>query len=319
MRTLGQYALETWLPNHVVEATTRQGYRYLLNRYIVPELGDRKMAEIMSGHVREWVARLQAVHGARPPTVRRCKVVLDALFTTALNDQVTLLHPGKGVKTPPVATRPCTIVTVEQFDRLLQEVDDDAMRLLLETDIETGVRWGELTELRPRDVDIDAGIVTVSRVVVRTDSAAGATRARFAVKPYPKDQQWRRVSISPDLTARLREHIERYGVDADDLIFTQPDAQLAAAGPRDCPIRRHLASPSPITPVGSTATGQPPRTTAGRADVCTARTRWPRIAPAVALQARTTPDRPEQSVAMGTSTTHGFAERSGPTRLPWLT
>jgi integrase len=158
MRTLGQYALETWLPNHVVEATTRQGYRYLLHRYIVPELGDRKMAEIMPGHVREWVARLQAVHGARPLTVRRCKTLLDALFTTAL--------------------------TVEQFDRLLRAVDDEAMRLLLETDIETGLRWGELTELRPRDVDLDAGIVTVSRVVVRNDSAAGATRPRFAVKPY---------------------------------------------------------------------------------------------------------------------------------------
>jgi integrase len=90
------------------------------------------------------------------------------------------------VKTPPIATKPRTTITVEQFDRLLHVVDDEAMRLLLETDIETGLRWGELTELRPRDVDLNAGIVTVGRVVVRTDSAAGAIRPRFAVKPYPR-------------------------------------------------------------------------------------------------------------------------------------
>jgi integrase len=228
MQTLRQYALETWLPNHVVEASTRQGYRYLLNRYIVPELGDRRMAEIMPGHVREWVARLQEIHGARPPTVRRCKVVLDALFTTALNDQLTLLHPGKGVKTPHVATKPRTIITVEQFSRLLEAVDDDAMRLLLETDIETGLRWGELTELRPHDVDLDTRVVTVSRVVVRTDTAASATRARFAVKQYPKDEQWRRVSISAEFAERLRQHIERHGLGADDLMFTQPAPAGAA-------------------------------------------------------------------------------------------
>ena len=40
--------------------------------------------------------------------------------------------------------------------------------------------------------------------------------------------QWRRVSISADLAARLREHIERYGLGADDLIFTQPAPAGAA-------------------------------------------------------------------------------------------
>jgi integrase len=211
-----------------------------------PGLGEpprRSARRPPSRHVREWVARRQDVHGDRPPTVRRCKVVLDALFTTALNDQVTLLHPGKGVKTPPVATKPRTIITVEQFDRLLQAVDDDAMRLLLETDIETGLRWGELTELRPHDVDLDARVITVCRVVVRTDTAISASCAKFAVKAYPKDEQWRRVSISADIAEGLREHIERHGLGSDDLIFTQP----SPIGPAR---RRRPPQPPDRTPSG---------------------------------------------------------------------
>jgi hypothetical protein len=30
-------------------------------------------------------------------------VIVDAILTTGLNDQITVLHAGKGVKTPPVA------------------------------------------------------------------------------------------------------------------------------------------------------------------------------------------------------------------------
>jgi integrase len=40
------------------------------------------------------------------------------------------------------------------------------MRLLVETDIESGLRWGELTELRVKDLDFTTGIVTAARVAV---------------------------------------------------------------------------------------------------------------------------------------------------------
>jgi len=55
---------------------------------------------------------------------------------------------------------------VEQYERIHEALVDDTMRLLVETDIESGLRWGELTELRVRDVELATGMVTVSRVVV---------------------------------------------------------------------------------------------------------------------------------------------------------
>jgi hypothetical protein len=67
------------------------------------------------------------------------------IFTTALNDQVTVLHPCKGVKTPPVPAQPRTIITPEQFAELHRALPDDQSRLLVETAIETGLRWGEGT------------------------------------------------------------------------------------------------------------------------------------------------------------------------------
>jgi len=99
------------------------------------------MADVLPSEVRQWIARLQDPLGVNPPTLVKCKIVLDAIFATALNDQVVFLHPGKGVKAPPVATQPRRIITAEQYARIHASLPDDTMRLLVETDMESGLRW----------------------------------------------------------------------------------------------------------------------------------------------------------------------------------
>jgi hypothetical protein len=71
-----------------------------------------RMIDILPEHVREWVADMKA-RGVTPHSIRYAMVVLSAIFTTALNDQVTSLHPCKGVKTPPVPAQPRNIITPE--------------------------------------------------------------------------------------------------------------------------------------------------------------------------------------------------------------
>ncbi|HEX9176459.1 MAG TPA: hypothetical protein VF874_10365, partial [Mycobacterium sp.] len=53
-----------------------------------------------------------------------------------------------------------------RFDEIYAQLPNDTARLLVETDIETGLRWGELTELRPADIDTSTRVLTVSRVVL---------------------------------------------------------------------------------------------------------------------------------------------------------
>ncbi len=217
-QTVQRYVEDEWFPNHVIEHTTRQTYTYLLYRYLLPEFGPMRMIEVLPSHVREWVVRLQR-EGVGAPTIRYCKVIVDAIFTTALNDQVTFLHPGKGVKTPPLATRPRRIITPEQFDAFYEALPDATMRLLVETDIESGLRWGELTELRPKDIDFTTGIVTVSRVVVELNPKFHPHGGRFLVKVYPKDKEWRRFRLSAQITAKIKAHVEAGKLGPEDLIF----------------------------------------------------------------------------------------------------
>ena len=224
-QTFDRYVSQEWLPNHVMELRTRESYVYYLDRRILPEFGPMRMVEILPAHVREWVKKL-AAEGARPPTIKYCMVILSAIFTTALNDQVTFLHPCKGVKTPPIPKKPHRIITPEQFDALHAALETEAMKLLVETDIESGLRWGELSELCPADLDFGTGVLTVSRVVVELSPEFHPDGGRFLVKDYPKDTEHRRLKLSDQIVAKLQAFIKANDIGRDDLIFTMPTATM---------------------------------------------------------------------------------------------
>jgi integrase len=228
-QTFHRYVTEEWLPHHVMEPTTREAHTYQINKHILPWFGPMRMNEIMPSHVREWVTDLQA-KGVTPVTVKRLRFVLSAIFTTALGD-VIFLHPCKGVKTPTVARKPLKIIIPQQFDMIYEALPDPASRLLIETDIESGLRWGELTELRVRDLDPATRMLTVSRAVVQVNPKFHPDGARFLVKPYPKDKEYRRFKLSQQLVEKLVAHIEARQLRDDDLLFT---------------ITRQDAPPSPL-------------------------------------------------------------------------
>lgn len=234
-----RYVEEEWLPNHVIEPSTREGYTYQIGKHIMPWFGGMKMVEILPSHVREWVTHLSQER-VSPKTIQNLRNILSAVFTTALNDQVTFLHPCKGVKTPTVPVRPPTIIGPEQFNAIYQALPDDSTRLLVETAIETGLRWGELIELRPHDIDLATRVLTVSRAAVQIDPKFHPEGKRFLVKPYPKDKEYRRFKLSSQIAAKIAAHIDAERLRAADLLFSlrreaaaRPPLRLVPAGDGD--------------------------------------------------------------------------------------
>src|SRR5262249_55420761 len=115
-------------------------------------------------------------------------------------------------KVPPTPRKPLTIVTPEQFDAIYQALPDAMSRLLVEADIESGLRWGELAELRAGDVDLTTGILTVTRTVMELNPKYHPTGGPHLVKAVPKEhrdrpvqaeQAGRREASSPNQGAAL--------------------------------------------------------------------------------------------------------------------
>ena len=233
-QTFRRYVTEEWLPHHVIEVTTREAYTYQLNKHIMPWFGPMRMNEIMPSHVREWVTDLQA-KGVTPATIQKVRFILSAIFTAALND-VTYLHPCKGVKTPTVPRKPLKIITPEQFDAIYAAIPGAILQLLVETDIETGLRWGELTELRVKDLDpYHAGPDG------QPDGRAGRSeippnrRAGSSSRSTPRTRNTAVSSSALQLAGKIGTHITGGGLGPGDLIFPMP--------PQDSPAARLRAVP----------------------------------------------------------------------------
>jgi integrase len=160
-----RYVEDEWFPNHQIELTTRQNYRYVLDKHILPVFGGHKMIAILPADIRAWLTSLKEA-GVKPATVKHCLAVLSAIFTTAFNDQITTLNPCAGIKAPTVPPATRRIITPEQFALIHQALPTNQVRLLVETDVETVLRWGELVELRVRDLDLQHGLLAVSRTVI---------------------------------------------------------------------------------------------------------------------------------------------------------
>lgn len=218
-QTFQEYVEQTWLPNHEMEPSTRQSYTYSIYKHIMPEFGPMRMVDILPEHVRQWVTKMKE-SGVKPVTIRYNKIILSAIFSTAFDNQIIFIHPSKGVKTPTVPKKPRTIITPGQFDLIYKQLPDDDTRLLVETAIETGLRWGELTELRVSDLDCMTRILTVSSAVVEVNPKFHPEGRRFLVKEYPKDKEYRRLKLTAQLVSKTQAYIAERRLGPNDLLFT---------------------------------------------------------------------------------------------------
>ena len=145
--TFREYVENTWLPSKHIELTTRAAY-HQPGQALLSFFGDRPMARILPSSVQEWVTMATA-QGLTPRSVRKYHVMLHSIFQRAVRDQLILTNPCEYTELPKVVLRRSRTLTPEEFDQLIQAIPE-RHRLMVETAIETGMRWGELIALRPR-------------------------------------------------------------------------------------------------------------------------------------------------------------------------
>jgi hypothetical protein len=119
---------------------------------------------------------------------------------------VIVVHLSRRVATDPVPRKPRRIITPQQFDDVYAALPSSDAQLLVETDIETGLRWGDLSELHVKDVDFATGLLTVSRAVIAVSRRHHPGGRRFWVKNYPKDGEYRKLRMSDQIMRKLTKH-----------------------------------------------------------------------------------------------------------------
>ncbi|HZL06852.1 MAG TPA: hypothetical protein VFE45_15785 [Coriobacteriia bacterium] len=204
--TFRDYVQQVWLPSRHVEVSTMAGYRSYLDKHFLPFFGDRPMAEILPSFVQDWVTAAVA-SGLSATSVRKYHVMLHSVFKRAVRDRVILTNPCEAIELPKVPPRKARILAPEEYDRLASEIPD-WFQVLVMTDIETGLRWGELIALRPRHIDFLRKTISVEQTIVEVSRKHSPTGERMIVKDYPKDNEFRTLRVSETLlTRRVRNSL----------------------------------------------------------------------------------------------------------------
>lgn len=211
------YVEKHWLPNLTVQFKTREIYTYQVYAHFMNYFGEQRMLDIRAVDVKAWLTeRRQA--GVTAANCKRLKTVLGTIFYSALQDEVVPANPCQFIKTEKVAKKALKIITPEQFDVFYCAIEGDMWKLLVEVAIESGLRWGELTELRVKDFDLGQSLLTVSRAVVQMNPKFHPEGGRFLVKP-PKDHEQRLIKIRTAVTKKIDAHIQSCGLGPEDLLF----------------------------------------------------------------------------------------------------
>jgi len=129
-------------------------------------------------------AAARVTGGLSARSVVKYHALLHKIFSRALIDRVVPTNPCTHTELPKVVTAPKRIITADQFDAILTKVPARYRTMVLLA-IETGLRWGELIALRPRDIDFTTRIITVRRTIVevaRKNSPTGEAPAVKAAK-----------------------------------------------------------------------------------------------------------------------------------------
>ena len=192
--TLQEYAQDVWLPSRHLEVTTRDGYRSYLRNHFVSFFGHMRLARIMPSTVQEWVT-LAVGQGLSARSIAKYYVMLHSVFARAVRDRIIAFNPREDTELQKVVTKKTRILTPQEFESVLAAMPDRFKALVL-TDIETGLRWGELVALRPRHIDFLRRRISVEETIVEVSRKDSPTGERMIFKPYPKDDEPRTLRVN---------------------------------------------------------------------------------------------------------------------------
>lgn len=141
-----------------VEPGTRSNYRGYLARHIDPHAISRRLAAgVTRADLAAWVTWLHEDRGLSGKTIRNIHGLMSAAMTTATRDGIRPDNPCRGMRLPRTthADREHTYLTREEFAELYRLIPAFYQPLVMLL-VGTGLRFGEATALRVRDVDLAA-------------------------------------------------------------------------------------------------------------------------------------------------------------------
>ena len=211
-----------WLAQRELKPRTRAEYTRTLEAKLLPTFGRRTLRSITAAEVREWYDALDPnLRTARTHAYALMRTIMGAAASDGLVDANPVQISGAGSTKRAKRIRPATLAEL----RTITEAMPPRYRAMVLLASWGALRFGELTELRRRDVTLPAedddapGIIRVTRAVTWPDGkpVVGTPKSEAGVRD---------VYVPPHIVPALRAHLlEHAAPGPDGLLFPNTEGK----------------------------------------------------------------------------------------------
>jgi integrase len=235
--TVGEHLL-TWVEAVDVKATTRSGYRYNIEKHLVPRLGGLPLQDLRPAALSAMYAEIMKSGGRNEQplgwrSVEFVHATLSSALRSAVEQQLIPVNPAERARLP-LKPRPKTreereaqdvqVFTPDQLRTFLTCAREHRLGAFFHLAAYTGARRGEILHLRWRDAGLDSYQLAIRGSRASIDGEV--------VEDTPKGGTDRTITLDKGTVAVLRDHrraqLEDHlqagplWVDAGDYVFTTP-------------------------------------------------------------------------------------------------
>ena len=238
--TLGQYLTERWLPvqESRLRKSTHDSYRRNIELHVIPALGKRQLDQLSPEDIDVFYASLLKdgrkhrpgekgpSRGLAPKTVHNIHVMLNKALGDAARKGTVVRNVVALADAPSLQARKRPenkAWEVGQLVAFLDAIAQHRMAPAFSLSAHTGMRRGEVLGVRWRDIDLDAGRVSVRQALV-------SVAYEISISDVKTGTSRRTIDIDDEVVQVLRDWHEvrteeRDGVEpaADDLVFVKAD------------------------------------------------------------------------------------------------
>ena len=226
VQTLRQYGETVFMPAKSVTMSEngRCAYQGSLNHWVYPTLGDLKMPDITSANISALLLSMQS-KGKAHATCVKVYTILHSLFKMAYITDVVIINPMDKVERPKprkgeIKDKDVEAYSAEDVQRIFRALENESLkwRTLMRLLIDTGIRRGECCGLQWKDIDYDAGTITIRGNLC-------CTPQKGIYLDTPKSGKVRTIDVDPEIMELLRElRLEQAGHAISKYVFTQQNS-----------------------------------------------------------------------------------------------
>lgn len=160
-----------------VAAKTADTYGFNLRAHVIPQLGKKRLRDLTPKDVQDRYGEIAAFRSKK--TALNVHRVLSQALSHAVRMELISRNVCEQVKAPKPEPYRVKVRPMEEIDRILDAADQTLYGPMTRLCIWTGLRQGELLNLRWSEVDLDAGVLYVAQA--KHDSVGAVLLAPEAV------------------------------------------------------------------------------------------------------------------------------------------